>query len=324
MHYEAVSDKNPIFAALAPVAVQVKNKRRKATPDNPFVQLEKQISKSIESTLDLWGEWRDAMIERTFMTVYGSPLVQNIAGLGAREGSPREHPGVSPEHIAFVRRRVDELRKLVQCGGLREASIRVMVYIAQAQGGIDERSFNLIRQLRAQQEHSLSLAAFKKLVREQAMVMVVDPEGAVDAIPSLLSHHSATEIEAALKFVTRVAMASGSLNAEGKKRLAQVARFYDLAVQQSSQIKQDDGFTSVNLRRPLLTEPSNDATSRARQSATSKTVAKKASAKKVIAKKVSAKPAAVKKAITKTTASKKVLLKPATKTVAKRAKKASA
>lgn len=323
-HYEAVSDKNPIFAALAPVAVQVKNKRRKATPDNPFVQLEKQVSKSIETTLDFWGEWRDAMIEHTFMTVYGSPLVQNIAGLGARVGSPRKHPGVSPEHIAFVRRRVDELRKLVQCGGLREASIRVMVYIAQAQGGIDERSFNLIRQLRAQQEHSLSLAAFKKLVREQAMVMVVDPEGAVDAIPSLLSHHSTTEIKAALKFVTRVAMASGSLNAEGKKRLAQVARFYDLAAQQSNQNNQDDGFTSVNLRRSLPTEPQNNASSRAPQSATSKTVAKKAPAKKAIAKKVSAKPAAVKKAIAKTTAAKKGVVKPAANTVVRQPKKASA
>ena len=316
MHYEAVSDKNPVIAALAPVAVQVKNKRRKAAADNPFVQFEKQISKSIESSLDLWGEWRDAMIENTFMAVYGSSLVQDIAGLGAREGSPREHPGVSPEHIAFVRRRVDELRKLVQCGGLREASVRVMMYIAQAQGGIDERSFNLIRQLRAQQEHSLSLAAFKKLVREQAMVMVVDPEGAIDAIPALLSHHSSTEIKAALEFVTRVAMASGALNAEGKKRLAQVARFYDLAAQQSSQTNSVDGLTSVNLRRAPTTNLSKDTTSAAREPALTKVIAKKAPTKKAVANKV-----VTKKMPAKTVATKKVS-KSAAKTPLRRAKKA--
>uniref|UniRef100_UPI0040486608 DUF3141 domain-containing protein n=1 Tax=Orrella sp. TaxID=1921583 RepID=UPI0040486608 len=315
MHYEAVSDKNPVIAALAPVAVQVKNKRRKAAADNPFVQFEKQISKSIESSLDLWGEWRDAMIENTFMAVYGSSLVQDIAGLGAREGSPREHPGVSPEHIAFVRRRVDELRKLVQCGGLREASVRVMMYIAQAQGGIDERSFNLIRQLRAQQEHSLSLAAFKKLVREQAMVMVVDPEGAIDAIPALLSHHSSTEIKAALEFVTRVAMASGALNAEGKKRLAQVARFYDLAAQQSSQTNSVDGLTSVNLRRAPTTNLSKDTTSAAREPALTKVIAKKAPTKKAVANKV-----VTKKMPAKTVATKKVS-KSAAKTPLRRAKK---
>lgn len=316
MHYEAVSDKNPVIAALAPVAVQVKNKRRKAAADNPFVQFEKQISKSIESSLDLWGEWRDAMIENTFMAVYGSSLVQDIAGLGAREGSPREHPGVSPEHIAFVRRRVDELRKLVQCGGLREASVRVMMYIAQAQGGIDERSFNLIRQLRAQQEHSLSLAAFKKLVREQAMVMVVDPEGAIDAIPALLSHHSSTEIKAALEFVTRVAMASGALNAEGKKRLAQVARFYDLAAQQSSQTNSVDGLTSVNLRRAPTTNLSKDTASPAREPALTKVIAKKAPTKKAVANKV-----VTKKMPAKTVATKKVS-KSAAKTPLRRAKKA--
>ncbi len=316
MHYEAVSDKNPVIAALAPVAVQVKNKRRKAAADNPFVQFEKQISKSIESSLDLWGEWRDAMIENTFMAVYGSSLVQDIAGLGAREGSPREHPGVSPEHIAFVRRRVDELRKLVQCGGLREASVRVMMYIAQAQGGIDERSFNLIRQLRAQQEHSLSLAAFKKLVREQAMVMVVDPEGAIDAIPALLSHHSSTEIKAALEFVTRVAMASGALNAEGKKRLAQVARFYDLAAQQSSQTNSVDGLTSVNLRRAPTTNLSKDTTSAAREPALTKVIANKAPTKKAVANKV-----VTKKMPAKTVATKKVS-KSAAKTPLRRAKKA--
>ncbi len=315
MHYEAVSDKNPVIAALAPVAVQVKNKRRKAAADNPFVQFEKQISKSIESSLDLWGEWRDAMIENTFMAVYGSSLVQDIAGLGAREGSPREHPGVSPEHIAFVRRRVDELRKLVQCGGLREASVRVMMYIAQAQGGIDERSFNLIRQLRAQQEHSLSLAAFKKLVREQAMVMVVDPEGAIDAIPALLSHHSSTEIKAALEFVTRVAMASGALNAEGKKRLAQVARFYNLAAQQSSQTNSVDGLTSVNLRRAPTTNLSKDTTSAAREPALTKVIANKAPTKKAVANKV-----VTKKMPAKTVATKKVS-KSAAKTPLRRAKK---
>ena len=315
MHYEAVSDKNPVIAALAPVAVQVKNKRRKAAADNPFVQFEKQISKSIESSLDLWGEWRDAMIENTFMAVYGSSLVQDIAGLGAREGSPREHPGVSPEHIAFVRRRVDELRKLVQCGGLREASVRVMMYIAQAQGGIDERSFNLIRQLRAQQEHSLSLAAFKKLVREQAMVMVVDPEGAIDAIPALLSHHSSTEIKAAFEFVTRVAMASGALNAEGKKRLAQVARFYDLAAQQSSQTNSVDGLTSVNLRRAPTTNLSKDTASPAREPALTKVIAKKAPTKKAVANKV-----VTKKMPAKTVATKKVS-KSAAKTPLRRAKK---
>jgi len=192
-----------------------------------------------------------------------------------------------------------------------------MMYIAQAQGGIDSRSFNLIRQLRAQQEHSLSLAAFKELVREQAMVMVVDPEGAVAAIPGLLSHHSASEIEAALEFVTRVATASGALNAEGKKRLAQVARFYHLAAQQSGQTQEVDGLTAVNLRRPLETNLANNTSSDVREPALTKTVIEKTPAKKVAAKK-----AVAKKVVARPTATKKVTVKPTTSATAKRVKKA--
>lgn len=247
--YETISDKNPLVASMAPIAVQVKNHRKPAAKDNPFLQIEQQISKSIESALELYGEWRDNLIEQTFMTVYGAPLMQDIAGLGAREGAPREHPGVSPEHISFVKRRVTELRKLVECGGIREASVRVMVYIAQAQGGIDERSFNLIRQLRAHQTDALTLPAFKRMVREQAMVMVVDPEGSINALPTLLSHHHAGEITEASKFVSKVAMASGTLNQDGKRRLEQVQKLYAQAAKQAGGRVAGNGMQSVNVKR---------------------------------------------------------------------------
>ncbi|WP_440137315.1 DUF3141 domain-containing protein [Orrella daihaiensis] len=293
--YETISDKNPWIASLAPVAVQVKNHRKPAAKDNPFLQMEKQISKSIESALELYGEWRDNLIEQTFMAVYGAPLVQDIAGLGAKEGAPREHPGVSPEHLAFVKRRVTELRKLVECGGIREASIRVMIYIAQAQGGIDERSFNLIRQLRAHQEHTLTLPAFKRMVREQAMVMVVDPEGSVNSIPTLLSHHSADEINKAAEFVTQVALASGSLNQAGKQRLEQVCQLYTQAAKQAKTRSRGNnkGMQTTSLKRD-------------EQQALSVTASGKPSAKRATPRKAVTKAATVKKSTARKTAVKKV------------------
>lgn len=227
--YEMISDKNPAIAPIGPLSVEVRNHRKPASPDNPFVQAEKQMSKVIESCLDLWGKWRDAVVEQTFMTVYGSPFIQDLAGLGAKEGPPRDHPGVSPEHVQFVKRKVTELRKMAQEGGLDEVSIRVMIYISQAQGGIDERSFNLIRRLRAGQEHVLTLSKFKRLVRQQAMVMVVDPSGSIQAIPDLLAPFPEKSIREASKFVEQVAQASGSLNIEGKRRLQEVLDLFDLA-----------------------------------------------------------------------------------------------
>lgn len=254
--YETISDKNPLIASLAPVAVQVKNHRQVVATDNPFLQLEKQISKSIESTLDIWGQWRDSLVEQTFMTIYGSPLVQDIAGLGAKEGAPRDHPGVSPEHIEFVRNRRDELQKLVSCGGIREASIRVLMYISQAQGGVDERSFNLIRRLRSTEENRLTLDAFKRIVREQAMVMVVDPHGAIEALPTLLESHSPEALRHAIDFTQQVAMASGALNDVGRDRLQQVIALFEQAANTAERRGKQRQMESVSVSRVTLsTEP---------------------------------------------------------------------
>ena len=227
--YEMVSDKNPTVAAVGPLSIEVRNHRKPVSKDNPFLQAEKQISKSIESWLELWGKWRDAVVEQTFLNVYGSPLIQDLMGLGAKEGAPRKHPGVSPEHIQFVKRKVGELRQMSKEGGLAEASIRVMIYLAQAQGGIDERSFNLIRRLRSGHEHVLTLSKFKRMVRQQAMVMVVDPAGSIQSIPSLLSPYSEKQILEAAEFVKQVALASGTLTAEGERRLREVIDLYALA-----------------------------------------------------------------------------------------------
>ena len=250
--YETISDKNPLIASMAPVAVQVKNHRQVVAADNPFLQLEKQISKSIESTLDIWGQWRDTLVEQTFMSVYGSPLVQDLAGLGAKDGAPRTHPGVSPEHIDFVNRRRDELQKLVTCGGIREASIRVLMYISQAQGGVDERSFNLIRRLRSTEEHRLTLDAFKRIVREQAMVMVVDPHGAIESLPTLLENHTPEALRHAIDFTQQVAMASGTLNEVGRDRLKQVIALFDQAAKTAERRGKQPQMESVSLSRMVL------------------------------------------------------------------------
>lgn len=252
--YETMSDKNPLIASLAPVAVQVKNHRQAVSTDNPFLQFEKQVSKSIESTLDIWGQWRDSLVEQTFMTVYGSSLVQDLAGLGAKEGAPRSHPGVSPEHIDFVNNRRDELQKLVSCGGLREASIRVLMYISQAQGGVDERSLNLIRRLRSTEEQHLTLDAFKRIVREQAMVMVVDPHGAIEALPTLLESHSPDALRHAIDFTQQVAMASGTLNEVGHDRLKQVIALFEQAARTAERRGKQPQMESVSISRSMLTD----------------------------------------------------------------------
>src|SRR3546814_13391781 len=91
-------------------------------------------SDSIEAGLNMWQELRDAAGEQLFMNVYGSPLVQDWAGLSARADAPRKHPGVSPEHRHFMAGRPAELRALMDPGGLRAAAMRMLLFLASAQG----------------------------------------------------------------------------------------------------------------------------------------------------------------------------------------------
>ena len=260
--YEVISDKNPVIKSIAPIAVEVRNHRQPVAKDNPFLQMEKQVAKAIESSLELWGEMRDKVVEQLFMTIYGSPLIQDLAGLGAKEGLPRRHPGVTPEHVRFVKQRIEELRAELHCGGVREASVRVLIYISHAQGGIDERSFNLIRKMRESDEHSLSLRDFKHMVREQALIMMLFGDAGVDAIPELLANSSPEVIKGALAFMTQVALAGGPLNDDGMARLEKIKCLFNQAAKLAKDNITPEGFSAISLSRlpRRLSKPSVEST----------------------------------------------------------------
>ena len=108
--YELISDRNPLVAPIARVAEQVREHRQPVSPANPFLMAQEMVSNWIETSLNIWQELRDSAAERSFAGIYGSPVVQDLAGLGAQDGLPRRHPGVSPEHRDFMAARAAELR----------------------------------------------------------------------------------------------------------------------------------------------------------------------------------------------------------------------
>ncbi len=74
--------------------------------------------------------------------------------------------------------------------------------------GVDERSFNTLRQMRAENE-GLTLEAFKQAVREQYFSLVLDPDGALAAIPNMLPA-DASKRTRILEAIRRTADAGGS------------------------------------------------------------------------------------------------------------------
>ena len=64
--------------------------------------------------------------------------------------------------------------------------LRALLYIRMPEGVVDERGFNLLRRMREEAGKGLTLAAFKKLLREQFFTLLLDERRAVEAIPAML------------------------------------------------------------------------------------------------------------------------------------------
>ncbi|WP_082679691.1 DUF3141 domain-containing protein [Paucibacter sp. KCTC 42545] len=68
------SDRNPLFAWLAPVAAAVRHARQAVAPDSPFKQAEQAASTLISAALDYARDLRDASSEAMFFQLYGVAL----------------------------------------------------------------------------------------------------------------------------------------------------------------------------------------------------------------------------------------------------------
>jgi pimeloyl-ACP methyl ester carboxylesterase len=218
--FELFSDRNPLMREIPRLATQVREHRRPASPDNPLLQLQATVSEGIIAALDGWRDLRDQSVEQMFLTVYSAPLLQALVGMRASDESPRRQPGVEPERIAFIRERISEIKARIAEGGLREAAIRSGVYIGMAGPDVDERAFNQLRRIRA--EHGdLTLDEFKRVLREQFFALLLDPDGALAAIPEMLPADARARTEA-LVAIRAVVSAAGEVTGERAKRLARI------------------------------------------------------------------------------------------------------
>ncbi|MFZ1640947.1 MAG: DUF3141 domain-containing protein, partial [Candidatus Contendobacter sp.] len=224
--YELFSDRNPLMRQIAQLAEQVRGQRQPVSPDNPLLQVQAMISDGIIAALDGYRDLRDRSMEQIFLGIYSSPLLQALVGLRAADESPRRHPGVEPERIAFIQQRIAELQARIAEGGLREAAIRSLLYIGMAGPGADERAFNELRQIRA--EHGgLTLDEFKRVLREQFFALLLDRDGALAAIPKMLPPDADADTRAKmLAAIRQVVSAAGEVADERAKRLAQIEKLF--------------------------------------------------------------------------------------------------
>jgi hypothetical protein len=202
------------------LAEQVRQQRRPSSPDNPLLQVQAMVSEGIIAALDGWRDLRDRSLEQIFLAIYSTPLLQALVGLGASDTSPRRQPGIEPERMAFIQERIAEIKARITEGGVREAAIRSLVYIGMAGPGVDERAFNQLRQMRSK-HGGLTLEEFKRVLREQFYALMLDPHGALAAIPKMLPDDADARTKA-LAAIRAVVSAAGEVSGKRAERLARI------------------------------------------------------------------------------------------------------
>jgi hypothetical protein len=222
--FEVFSERNPLMQQVAQLADQVRAQRRPASVDNPLLHWQAMVSDGIIQALDAYRDVRDANLERLFLAIYGSPIVQTMLGVGPGDPPPRQRPGLDPQRAAAIEARIAELRAGIGEGGAVEAAIRALIFVGLAGSGVDERAFNTLREMRAQ-NRGLDLETFKRIVRAQYFSLVLDSDAALAAIPGMLPA-AAGERQRMLEAIRRTLGASGAPTGQRAERLARIEALF--------------------------------------------------------------------------------------------------
>jgi pimeloyl-ACP methyl ester carboxylesterase len=235
LQYEMFSSANPFMAAVEKMAGKAREERKPVAVDNPFIGVQEKVSKQIVGALDAWRDSQEALSEATFLAVYGSPALQAAVGVDPRS-EPSRRQEMSAKHSEMLQARIAELKSRIGEGGLREATIRGLLYVGSVRGMVDERSLEALRLVRRNDSGArLTLAQFKLLVREQFFMLLLDQERALAAIPKLLPD-KANDRVTAFAAIREVLSASAEISGEVAKRLERVAELFGVDAMKVSDI----------------------------------------------------------------------------------------
>jgi hypothetical protein len=227
LRFGMFADDNPFMRPVADWAETVRGNRRPASRDNPFLAFEHMASDMITSGLEMWGKARDAATEAFFFNTYGSPVLQAMVGLRADDTSVSRRIGRDVAREAADKQAAVHLEQRIDQGGLIDAAVRALIYVRLPEGKVDERGFAALKQISAELPAAkrIGLARFKEIVKEQYLILLMDAERAIAALPKLLPSNR-RQCEEALALVRRVLAARGALPEEGRRRLERIEAMF--------------------------------------------------------------------------------------------------
>ncbi|MGH8472129.1 MAG: DUF3141 domain-containing protein, partial [Gammaproteobacteria bacterium] len=189
-----LSDKNPGLWGVPALAAKVRENRRPAAEDNPFIRLERFNAGLIEQGFNLFRDVRDAWYEVIFHGIYSLPIMHRVTEHESlRRGIDRDEDLRHKPEVLEVLSRTDQ-------GQFPEAVIRMLVIMAHARGSVRRSRLERSNAILRSHEPFAGLASETRarLISEQSLIVDLEPERALAALPKLLSDSDQRERAVAL------------------------------------------------------------------------------------------------------------------------------
>ncbi len=192
------SSRNPAMKGVQILVDKVRDDRKPAMPENPYVQLEDLMAECIEQAMNLGRDLRDAWYEATFYTIWGGPWA---TWFGQKHAARR----TLPDRLSLRKLPKAEaaLSHMAQ-GGLGEAIVRILILLANSHQSFRVDMLDRWAHVFANEApfSDLSVDARRGLIHEQTIIVAFDVEGALDTLPDLLP--TAADRAQAVNIVRRI------------------------------------------------------------------------------------------------------------------------
>jgi hypothetical protein len=223
LRFSAFSDRNPAMQGIKVVAEQVRADRRPVSPANPFLAMERSMSSWISTCWEGWANLRDMATESLFLSIYGSPILHAMAGFRPNVPSDLHYTARDLSRLLETDQLRAKLEERYDRGSSLEACLRALAYIRAPEGSADERGFMMAKAMRAEtsSKERVPIPKLKETIKEQALLVALDETRAIKALPHILPK-SPAERDKILKNLHRLIDASGRIEKEGTRRLAEI------------------------------------------------------------------------------------------------------
>ncbi|MDS9468908.1 DUF3141 domain-containing protein [Paracoccus sp. MBLB3053] len=226
LQYEFLGPGSALAGWIGATAEHVRAERRPVSPANPFLAMQERVSEQIVAGFETMRQISERWAEEAFLSFYGRDLLQSALGVDQSD-RPKRKAAISPMHAHAVSLRIAELRAAMGRGGMNEALARSLFYAGAPRGGVDERSFEAVRRF-CEADPDLSKRSFeyfRKMLREQFFMLLIDEDAAMAALPKLLPADE-TERRAGFEMLKNVLSAAFEPDGEVAVRLRHLAELF--------------------------------------------------------------------------------------------------